>query len=154
MRIPSGATAAIALGAVALGCGGKGAGADSQLSVQGELAQRQYEEIQTAVSGGNAVEQEFNCAFLMAMIEGHEETAADRELSGRAKQLCYGEIHKAMYQQTVEDVSHRADKGAIPFMECVPAQAALADGDKEVDVPGLTDARERAVELCKRAWDE
>lgn len=154
MRIPSIAMAVIAATAVVLGCGGGGDGAESQLSVQGELAQRQYEEIKAAAADGNAVEQEFNCAFLMAMIEGHEETDADRELSGQAKQLCYGEMHKAMYEQTVQDVSNRTDKGAIPFMECVPAQAALADEAKEVDVPGLADARARAVELCKRAWEE
>ncbi len=154
MRIPSGVAAAIALGIAISGCGGKGGDAESRLSVQGELARAQYDDIQAAVSRGEAVEQEFNCAFLMGMIEGHEETDADRELSTRAKQLCYGEIHKAMYEQTIEDVRQRSDKGAIPFMECVPAQAALADEAKEVDVPGLADARARAVELCKRAWDE
>ncbi len=137
-----------------LGCGGKGGGAEAQLSVQGELAQEQLNAIRSAFESGDPVEQEFNCAFLMGTIEGHEETDADRKLSEEARTLCYGELHKAMYEQTVADVRARADRSAIPFLECVPAQAALADEAKEVDVPGLAEARSKAIELCKRAWDE
>ncbi len=153
MRVRTGAAATIVLMSLCLGCGG-GGGGSAKLSVQGELAQQQLDAIQAAVDAGGAVDQEFNCAFLMGTIEGHEETDADRALSARAKTLCYGEIHKAMYLRTAQDVAARQDRSTIPFLECVPAQAALADEAKEVDVPGLAEARAQAIELCKRAWDE
>lgn len=154
MGVRIGIAAALLSTVLSLGCGGKGDAGSSQLSVQGELAKKQLDSIRAAFESGDPVEQEFNCAFLMGTIEGHEDSDADRQLSEEARTLCYGELHKAMYEQTVADVNARADRSAIPFLECVPAQAALADDAKEVDVPGLAEARRQALKLCKRAWDE
>ena len=133
-------------------CGGKGETDASTLSVQGELAQESYDQIRAAVDAGNAAGQEFDCAFMLGLLLGREETDADRALSLKARELCYGEIHRAMYEQTIADVQGLTDPSTIPFLECVPAQAALADEAKELDVPGLAEAKARAKQLCEKAW--
>ena len=138
------------------GCGGStDNGSSDQLSSVGELAKKSYDDIKAAVDAGNGADQDGACTFLAGMLRDDVVSEADKQLLTDSRKLCYGEVHKAMYLKTVADVEARpAEEQLPPFMECVPAQTALDNGATEVDVPGLTEAKARARELCAKAWEE
>lgn len=147
-------TVALAAAFIA-GCGGSKGGDETTLSVQGELAKSNYDEIKAEVSKGNGADQNLACAFLMGMIEDDAVTQADQQLLEDSRTLCYGDVHKAMFDKTIADAEARsAEETLPPFMECVPAQTALDEAAKEVDVPGLAEAKAKANELCAAAWAE
>jgi len=141
--------------AIISGCGGSSTTDANALSVQGELAKTNYDEIKAEVDGGAGADQDLACAFLMGMIEEDASTEADKALLDDSKKLCYGEVHKAMFDKTIADIGARAEDETLPpFMECVPAQTALDKATKEVDVPGLAESKAKASELCAAAWAE
>jgi hypothetical protein len=148
--------AAATLGLIIGGCGGGGdATSDSGLSVNGELAKSNYDEIKAEVDKGNGADQNLACAFLMGMIEEGAASEADKQLLADSRSLCFGEVHKAMFDKTVADVEARGEDETLPpFMECVPAQTAMDEATNEVDVPGLADSKAKAQELCAKAWEE
>ena len=149
-------TAGLAIAGVILsGCGGGGTPEGGRLSVEGELAKKHHDEIKTEVDAGHGADQGLACAFLLGLIEDDATSEADKQLLGDAKKLCYGDVHKAMYDKTIADVGARSAEEAMPpFMECVPAQTAIEDAANEVDVPGLAEAKAKAKELCATAWSE
>ena len=146
------------MGLILAGCGGGGSGeaaSDSGLSVNGELAKSNYDEIKAEVDKGNGADQNLACAFLMGMIEEGASSEADKKLLEDSRKLCYGDVHKAMYDKTIADVEARGEEETLPpFMECVPAQTALDEAANAVDVPGLADTKALASELCAKAWEE
>lgn len=146
----------VAIAGVMLGsCGGGGSQEGGALSVEGELAKKHYDEVKAEVDVGNGADQGLACAFLLGLIENDATSEADKQLLGDAKKLCFGDVHKAMYDKTIADVGARsADETMPPFMECVPAQTAIDDAANEIDVPGLAEAKTKAKELCAPAWSE
>lgn len=144
-------------GLVAAGCGGgskdgegdSGGGDGSALAAQ---YQEQVDAIEAAVDAGNGADQHTACVTVMAAIDGAGE--AESAFGKQAGELCRGHVPKAMYDKTIADVEARSNQDLPPFMECVPAQTALADEAKEVDVAGLADSKAKAQELCKAAWAE
>jgi len=140
-----------------VGCGGGGGGAQGggELSVEGELAKKHYDEIKAEVDAGNGADQGLACAFLLGLIENDAASEADKQLLADSKKLCFGDVHKAMFDKTIADVEARsAEETMPPFMECVPAQTAMDEAASEVDVPGLAEAKAKAKELCATAWAE
>jgi hypothetical protein len=137
------------------GCGGSGSTDANALSVQGELAKTNYDQIKAELDAGDGADQNLACAFLMGMIEEDAATEADKTLLADSKSLCFGEVHKAMFDKTIADIEARGEDETLPpFMECVPAQTALDEAAKEVDVPGLAESKAKAQELCAAAWAE
>ncbi len=137
-------------------CGGGGGGGagDQGLSFSGQEAKSSYDEIKAAVDAGEGADQEVACVFLMSLIEEDAATEADQQLLQDSKELCYGHVHKALYDRTIAAVEGRTDTSLPPFMECIDAKSALDEEAKEVEVPGLAESKARAKELCAKAWED
>ena len=149
-------TLSLALAVIFTGCcggGGDSGSTDAGLSFTGEMAKGSYDEIKAAQDRGEGADQEIACVFLMSLIEEGAENDADKQLLTDAKELCYGHVHKALYDKTVTEVEARADASLPPFMECIHAKSAVDEEAKEVDVPGLADSKTKAKELCAKAWE-
>ncbi len=150
-------TFALTLALVFTGCcgggGGGGGEGDSGLSFTGEMAKGSYDEIKAAQDRGEGADQEIACVFLMSLIEEGAENEADKQLLADSKELCYGHVHKALYDKTVSEVEARSDDSLPPFMECIHAKSAVDEEANEVDVPGLADSKAKAKELCAKAWE-
>jgi len=145
-------------GLIVAGCSGgskdEGAGDGGGKSELAAKHQEQLDGIKAALDAGTGADQYTACAVLMTAVDAAGEAEQGSDFAKEATETCRGKVLKAMYDKTIADVDARANKDLPPFMECVPAQTALADASKEADLAGLAEAKTKAQELCKEAWAE